>query len=70
MLMTSVCRMPPPSAVAAPASSNTFREECETDLFGEQVVALRRLGRLIKAGFENAGGSRLRTGDGLLRVLA
>ena len=30
----------------------TFREECETDLFGEQVVLCGRLVELIKAGYE------------------
>ncbi|MBF0373536.1 MAG: ketol-acid reductoisomerase [Alphaproteobacteria bacterium] len=30
----------------------TFREECETDLFGEQVVLCGGLSRLIQAGFE------------------
>ena len=30
----------------------TFREECETDLFGEQVVLCGGLTELIKAGFE------------------
>ena len=30
----------------------TFREECETDLFGEQVVLCGGLVELIKAGFE------------------
>ena len=30
----------------------TFREECETDLFGEQVGAVRRAGRADPAGYE------------------
>src|SRR5690606_10808111 len=30
----------------------TFREECETDLFGEQVVLCGGLSALIQAGFE------------------
>ena len=30
----------------------TFREECETDLFGEQVVLCGGLTSLIKSGFE------------------
>ena len=30
----------------------TFREECETDLFGEQVVLCGGLTSLIKAGYE------------------
>ena len=41
------------SAVAARASSKpTFQEECETDLFGEQVVLCGGLVELIRAGFE------------------
>ena len=32
----------------------TFKEECETDLFGEQAVLCGGLCELIKAGFENA----------------
>ena len=45
--------MPPRSAAAAPASSRpSFREECETDLFGEQVVLCGGLVELIKGGFE------------------
>ena len=30
----------------------TFKEECETDLFGEQAVLCGGLCELIKAGFE------------------
>ncbi|MGL1512212.1 ketol-acid reductoisomerase, partial [Vibrio parahaemolyticus] len=30
----------------------TFKEECETDLFGEQVVLCGGLVELIKAGYE------------------
>ena len=42
-----------PSAAAAPASSRRrFKEECETDLFGEQVVLCGGLVELIKGGFE------------------
>ena len=40
----------------------TFKEETETDLFGEQVVLCGGLSELIKAGFE--------TLNGLLRVPA
>ena len=44
---------PRPSAAAAPASSKpTFKEECETDLFGEQVVLCGGLVELIRAGYE------------------
>ncbi len=45
--------MPPPSAAAAPGIIETnFREECETDLFGEQAVLCGGLVELIRAGFE------------------
>ena len=41
------------SAAAAPAPSRPrFKEECETDLFGEQVVLCGGLVELIKAGYE------------------
>ncbi len=41
------------SAAAAPAPSRPpFKEECETDLFGEQVVLCGGLVALIKAGYE------------------
>ena len=30
----------------------TFKDECETDLFGEQAVLCGGLSALIKAGFE------------------
>ena len=47
------CPMPPPSAAAARASSRPpSSEECETDLFGEQVVLCGGLVELIRAGFE------------------
>ena len=48
----------------------TFKEECETDLFGEQVVLCGGLVELIKAGYETAGGSWLRTRNGVFRVFA
>ena len=45
--------LPRRSAAAAPASIETsFKEECETDLFGEQVVLCGGLVELIKAGYE------------------
>jgi ketol-acid reductoisomerase len=47
----------------------TFREECETDLFGEQSVLCGGLTSLISHGFRNPGRSRLCTRDGLFRVL-
>ena len=37
-----------------------FREECETDLFGEQVVLCGGLVALIQAGYETLGGRLLR----------
>ena len=37
----------------------TFREECETDLFGEQVVLCGGLTALIQAGLRDAGRGRL-----------
>ena len=48
----------------------TFKEECETDLFGEQVGAVRRPGRADPRRLRDAGGGRLRAGDGLFRVPA
>ena len=45
--------MRPRSAAAGPASSRPrSREECETDLFGEQVVLCGGLVELIKGGYE------------------
>jgi len=43
---------PPPLAAGAPASLKHVREECETDLFGEQAVLCGGLSSLIQAGFE------------------
>ena len=37
---------------AAASSRPTFKDECETDLFGEQAVLCGGLSALIKAGFE------------------
>ena len=48
----------------------TFKEECETDLFGEQAVLCGGLVELIKAGYETLVRSRLRARDGLFRVPA
>ncbi len=51
--MTSPCPMALRSAAAAPGIiETTFREECETDLFGEQVVLCGGLVELIRNGFE------------------
>ena len=48
----------------------TFKEECETDLFGEQTVLCGGLVELMKAGYETLVRGRLRAGDGLFRVRA
>ena len=48
----------------------TFAEETETDLFGEQVRALRRRERAGEGGLRSPCGSRLSARDGLLRVHA
>ena len=48
----------------------TFKEECETDLFGEQAVLCGGLVELIKAGYETLVRGRLRARDGLFRVPA
>ena len=53
MPMTSRCPMP--RGVGGGRSGiieTTFKEECETDLFGEQVVLCGGLVELIRAGFE------------------
>ena len=47
-----------------------FREETETDLFGEQVGAVRWFDRLDSGGLRNSDGSRVRAGDGLFRMPA
>ena len=45
--------MPRPSAAGAPGIiETTFKEECETDLFGEQTVLCGGLVELMKAGYE------------------
>ena len=48
----------------------TFKEECETDLFGEQVGAVRRPGRAHQGRLRDAGRGGLRPRDGLFRVPA
>ena len=48
-------RSPTPAAIGGGRSGiieTTFREECETDLFGEQVVLCGGLVELIRGGFE------------------
>ena len=47
-----------------------FREETETDLFGEQAVLCGGLTSLIQAGYETLVEAGLFTGDGLLRMFA
>ena len=48
----------------------TFKEECETDLFGEQIGAVRRPRRTDQGRLRDAGRSRLCAGDGLFRMPA
>ena len=45
-----------------------FKEETETDLFGEQVSPLRRHDGIGEGGLRDAGRGRLSAGTGLLRV--
>jgi ketol-acid reductoisomerase len=53
MPMTSACPTPRPiGGGRAGIIETTFKEECETDLFGEQVVLCGGLVELIKAGYE------------------
>ena len=47
-----------------------FREETETDLFGEQAVLCGGTRRADQGRLRDAGRSRLRAGDGVLRVPA
>jgi ketol-acid reductoisomerase len=47
-----------------------FKEECETDLFGEQVVLCGGSGGTDPRRFRNPGRSRLRAGNGLFRMPA
>ena len=47
-----------------------FREECETDLFGEQVVLCGGLVELIRGGFETLVEAGYAPGDGLFRMPA
>ena len=46
----------------------SFKEECETDLFGEQTVLCGGVVELMKAGYETLCRGRLRAGDGLFRM--
>ena len=46
----------------------TFREETESDLFGEQAVLCGGAAELIRAGIRDAGRSRIRPRNCLLRV--
>ena len=51
--MTSACPTPPRiGGGRSGIIETTFKEECETDLFGEQVVLCGGLVELIRAGFE------------------
>ena len=58
------------AATRAGVLETTFKEETETDLFGEQAVLCGGVSALIKAGVRDAGRGRLPAGDGLLRVPA
>ena len=46
----------------------TFHDETETDLFGEQAVLCGGVVDLMRCGFRDPGGGRLRAGERLLRV--
>ena len=48
----------------------SFREECETDLFGEQSVLCGGLVELMRQRLRDAGRGRLCAGDGLFRMRA
>ena len=54
----------------AGAIRTTFKEETETDLFGEQAVLCGGASALVQAGFEVLTEAGLRPGDRLLRVPA
>jgi ketol-acid reductoisomerase len=57
-------------AIRGGVYETTFKEETETDLFGEQVVLCGGLSELIKSGFQTLVDAGLRPGDGLFRVRA
>ena len=48
----------------------TFKDETETDLFGEQAVLCGGVTELVRAGYETLVGRRLRPAAGVLRVPA
>ena len=48
----------------------TFKDETETDLFGEQAVLCGGASELVQAGLRDARRGRLRPADGVLRVPA
>ena len=52
MPMILACHMPLLLVAVVQAIETTFRQECETDLFGEQAVLCGGLVELIKAGFD------------------
>ena len=59
------------SAACGPGIIETsFKEETETDLFGEQAVLCGGVSELIRAGFRNAGRGRICARNGLFRVPA
>ena len=57
-------------ATRAGVLETTFKEETETDLFGEQTVLCGGLTSLSSKRVRNSRGSRLSARDGLLRVFA
>ena len=57
-------------AARAGILETTFKEETETDLFGEQTVLCGGLSELIRSGFDTLGRGRLPAGDRVLRVPA
>ena len=66
-------RSPTPRASAARARGvieTTFKDETETDLFGEQAVLCGGVTELVRAGLRDAGRRRLRPQARVLRVPA
>ncbi len=57
-------------ATRAGVLETTFKEETETDLFGEQAVLCGGVSELVRAGFRDSRRCRLPAGDRVLRVSA
>ena len=71
--MPMIWACPMPRAIGggrAGIIETNFREECETDLFGEQVGAVRRPGRTDPRRLRDPGRGGLCAGDGLFRMPA